>query len=318
MNTFKKALLTTSMGLALSLGATQAHAYAFDLGGYAGPVTFKYDVFTAECTTPAGNATDDSPCFGGNDSGGASVGPSGGTLNETTFGVGRVINFEDEFGNTLWAAGDGGEDMMILLYGIADKTITEAPAGVFTIENVGCTGGADCDGKIHMDFYKIDSADFNGFGPGLDQIYSTGRIGFDGWTNVTDLASSEPVFKTEFTSDARGTIPGVDLRQIVDGVTLPASGDGNFLADCVSGDWCTNPDPDNFDTNGQPNGADFAGQFTLRPTTGGPLDAGWLGRAFDPEDTATERNIPEPGILSLFGGALLGLSFFRRFANRRG
>jgi len=312
MKTFKKVLMSTSVGLLLGLGTTQAHAFLFNIGGYSGAVDIKFDLYTAECATTPGNATPNSPCYGGNNSGGAAIGPSGGTLNETTYGVAHITDFETTSSNILWAAGQNGEQILAVVYGIADKSITSPDSGTtFNIENVGCTGGGFCDGKIHLDFYKIASTDYSGIGAG--GITSADRLGFSTFGGVTNLASSELLGKLEFTSGARGTLPGVDLFQNTNSATLPASGSGNFLADCVSGPMCTGSGgAPNFNTNAEANASDFSGQFTLRQATNG---GGWGGRSFDPLST---NALPEPSILSLFSGGLLGLGFGRRFAKRRG
>ena len=321
MNTIQKALMTTSAGLLLSFGAVQAHAFTLDLGGYTGPLDIKFDLYTAECMT---DATNSNGCYGNNTTGGASIGPSGGTLNETTYGVAHITSIQDDSSNTLWGApllNHPGEQILAVIYGIADKSITQA-GSTFTINNVGCVGGTSCDGLIHLDFYGIDSLAYHGFGtsetPTNDQLQANDRIGFSGFEGVTDLASSTLLAKTTFTTGARGTVSGVDLQQFTTSATLPASGKGVFLSDCVAGPLCTGAQAVNLNQNGQYNGADFSGQFTLGGTSGGPAAAGWLGFANDPLLTSTDVTlIPEPGVLSLLAGGLLGLTFTRRSVYRR-
>lgn len=79
------------------------------------------------------------------------------------------------------------------------------------------------------------------------------------------------------------------------------TGDGSFLADCVSGPACPL-----FSTHGQANGADFFGQFTLTTATG---RNGWLGNVSDP---VVGGAIPEPDTMLLLGIGMVGLTLFGR------
>jgi hypothetical protein len=310
MNTFKKTLLTSSMGLALSLGAGQAQAL---ITLPAGEFSIKYDFYSAECNSAT------STCYGGDLGGGATypgppapqggpndIAPGNGTLNETTFGVGRIASIVSYPTGvpTLWNNGDGGKELAVFLYGVADKSITyDGVSGDFTIGNVGCQGGA-CDSLIHVDYYEMATADYAGVG-----VWTTAnRTAFDQFTGITDVGTLWA--KTTFTTGADGINGIYDMLQTTRGATLPTTGSGAWLADCVSGPACAF-----LDSNAQTNGADLFGQFTLERTVGSVAANGWDGYNNDP---VIGKAVPEPGILSLFGGGLLGMSFFRRFANRRG
>jgi hypothetical protein len=346
MNTFKKALLTSSIGLALSLGAGQAHAVVIDLSG-AGPLSMKFDFYSAECITDATNSNN---CYGGATAGTpwpgeagatypvavppdlpfplpAGIAPGGGTLNETTYGVGRITSISSEPGSfpTLWNNGDLGKQLAVFVYGVADQLISyDSTSGDFTINNVGCkdnnaVGG--CDGLIHMDIYEMDTADYLGVvdAPfnGNDAWNATAdRTGFNVFDRLTNAASAELWAATTFTPKGRGidTFNLYSMVQTTRSSTLPTSGSGVWLADCVDG-AAGGPACAYLDSNGQANGSDLFGQFTLQTAASAAQANGWDGYNNDP---ILGTAIPEPGMLSLFGGGLLGMGFFRRFAKRHG
>ena len=309
MNTFKKALLTTSIGLALSFGAGQTHAALVDLSG-AGPISIKFDFYSAECSSIT------STCYGGNVDNPNPLMPPGttpgnGTFNETTFGLGRITTIAAEPGsNPILFSAAGGEQLVIFLYGVADSLITGPDgAGNFNIYNTGCQGG-DCDGLIHLDIYQMTTAEFKGF-TGSGGWSTADRTSFDVFTGVTNKTLWAA---TTFTQGARGIDGVYDLVQTTRSSTLPTTGSGAWLGDCVSGPAC-----DYLNSNSYPAGngkmADLFGEFTLQVAAPALQAKGWLGYNNDPI-LATASAVPEPGILSLFGGALLGMSLFRRFASR--
>ena len=341
MNTFKKALLTSSIGLALGLGAGQAQAVTIDLSG-AGPLSIKFDFYSTEVVTPAGRVpvgytpgadnppNIDTPAYGGNVGGGATypstttspnidppfpiqagTAPGNGTLNETTFGVGRITSIVSYPTGvpTIWNNGDNGKQLAIFVYGVADKSITYNNLnGDFSIGNVGCVGGSYCDGLIHLDIYELTTAEYAGVG-----VWTPAdRYAFDEFAGITDLGPSRLWAATTFSTGADGIQSGFDLVQTTKSATLPTTGNGSWLANCVAGPACAY-----LDTNGQAHGTDLFGQFTIERTLGIVATNGWQAYNNDPI-IGDSKKVPEPGFLTLFGGGLLGMSFFRRFANRRG
>jgi hypothetical protein len=304
MNLFRNALLTTSVGLALSLGAGQAQAFAFDLED-AGSLSIKFDFYSAECDSTTAT------CYGGNVGNpnlATGTSPGNGTYNETTFGVGRFTSIASEPGSfpTVWQQGDAGEQLLVFIYGVADEDILGPDvSGNYTILNTGCLGG-DCDGKIHMDVYAVPTGQFFGFVQ-PNGLSTSDRTGFDTFAGITDIG--ELVYKSEFTQGARGINGADDMVQTTRAGTLPTTGSGAWLADCVAGPACVW-----FDSNSQDNSSDFFGQFTLQ-IAAAPLQAnGWLGYNNDPILT---NAIPEPGIFALLGGGLLGLGFAGRMRKGR-
>ncbi len=335
----KNALLTASMGLALSLGATsEAHAYAFNLGGYSGGVSIKYNLYTAECTTPVVGG---GSCYGGDvpgyQAGANAVPPGNGYLNETTYGIGRITTIQDSSGNIdLWQAGNNGEQLMIFLYGIADAVNQGGSNSRPNLYNVGCQGGGDCDSKIHWDVYKISNASYiangglAGYSTNARKTFST----FNGITNNIDPSNnidptiaSQLVFKMTFAPGivtSGQTLNGfntllAELVQTVNSGTLPTTGEGAWLGNCVPGTpACSGVNGVNFNTNSEPNGTDFFGQFTLTDQlTQQAVNSGWRGFSNDPILTVNAVPVPEPSALLLLSGGLLGLSAVRRMANRR-
>ena len=297
--TLKTAGVLLGGALCISMAAT-AHAGAvgpINTGAYTGPVEIQYNGFTTEAGVTA-------------------------STNETTWGAGFITNIF-EFGNSsnifYSNAIPGVQRIGYVLYGIADANIRGPVGGPFQIFNTGCTGGP-CDGKIHIDFYALPNATGTNFGvadpAGLtvaDRALAGGWDQFDGITNVVGgslLMKWELVAGIQTVDVAGGTDPLFDetlatLIQNVSSTTLPATGDGDFLADCISGPACAL-----FDTNGQTAGSDFFGQFSLSASlTSQNLINGWEGRTSDPVETAV---IPEPISAGLFGFGILGLGLLRR------
>lgn len=306
MNNGKKhAILAGTMGLMLTAMTSGAHA--FSLGGYSGPLNIKYSGYTTASKLTAGS-------------------------NEATWGAGFVTTFH-EFGNpanVLWS-NSGAEKISYLFYGIADANITGS--GPFNIYNIGCSGGA-CDGKIHLDMYLNPTGGaFNNTSPA--GLQTSDRTGFGSMTGITDgvlLARFELVAGIETVNAPGGTQPLFDERsatmvQHVSATTLPATGDGSFYANCVTGPLCdgsvydVNLNSDALLVPGNPYNpsgrADILAQYTLKPVaaktpfgSNNPIWInGWRGDTFDP---VTAFAVPEPGVLALFGAGLLGLGGMAR------
>lgn len=224
-----------------------------------------------------------------------------GTGKETTYGGGYVTTIydTDNPSNTYWISGQDNETLSYILYGIADANITLNGGNGFNIFNAGCTVGGICDGKIHLDFYldkKIGGTN-PGFG-GTGGLKASDRLGaqFGGLTDGVLFA------KLEFVS---GIVMGnaiTTLYQNVTATSLPASGTGSFLADCITGPGC-----DYFTKGSQSNNSDFLGKFALFGTTSGKAyTAGFSGRTSDPINTNIGA-VPEPGSIFLIGLGLLSL-----------
>ena len=231
----------------------------------------------------------------------ATPGSFTGTGKETTFGGGYITSIydTDNPSDTFWISGQDNETLSYILYGIADANITPNGDYGFSIFNTGCTVGGICDGKIHIDLYvdnKIGGTN-PGFG-GTGGLKASDRSGasFGGLTDGTLFA------KWEFAPGIVGGDSTTTLFQNVTGISLPASGTGAFLADCVAGPGCAD-----FTKDTQPHGSDFLGKFSLFGVTSGKAyTAGFSGRVSDPVTTAT-GSVPEPKSSFLIGLGLLSL-----------
>lgn len=275
----KKTILAVTCGVALS--AASFGASAFSLGGYQGLVDVKFSGYTVETGAAVGSGM------------------------ETTWGGGFVDAIKKSGGGYAWLP-SAGEQMSYMIYGIADSAIV--PVGPrFDIYNQGCTVGAGCDGKIHIDFYMNSTKSTFA---GATGVKTSDRSGPSGLTGITD---GTLLMSWVFTP---GIIIGdlsTTLFQDVTSATLPATGSGRFYAECVVGVGSSDGPCKNalqgFDTNGEVGGADFFGKFTLDSIADTSiLDNGWRGNTFDP----VRGRVPEPGMLALLGAGLLGFAGIRR------
>ncbi len=242
---------------------------------------------------------------------GVTTGNSGGK--ETTFGAGYLNEIiQHGSNNVLWAQGTGpsspNESISFFLYGIADRSF--GGTGPFSLDNGGCTVGAGCDGKIHIDFY-LDHLSAGGGFPGTNPTFNSAtgvqasqRSGFSTLPGITD---GQLLMSWVLIPGADKNDPGATLFQKVDALSLPTNGSGTFLANCVTGPGCSFFNTSTISDSSQqadPTAVgNFFGQFTL--STPGPLDQGfvkngWEGLVADPAFTGS---VPE---LSTWAMMLIG------------
>ncbi|WPC66009.1 PEP-CTERM sorting domain-containing protein [Rhodoferax ferrireducens] len=249
----------------------------------------------------------------------------GTTLAESTWGIGEITDIKKTNGDPAWTSGLGGDYLYFMIYGIADLQVTPVLSG-FNIYNVGCTGGVGCDGKIHIDIYRMSSPISS-----ILQQDPDNRLGFNGFNGLTNAAGASLYLGLEMMPgkvvvDDPATV-GVDERtatmfQNANANTLPTTGAGTFFAEATSGSGMAQWNSNGF---ALPGGlfADFDSNFTLKPNlvaAGGACPNGslpdqcFLGLINDPVQS---NAIPEPGSLALVGLALAAFGVIRRRDNKK-
>jgi len=297
-------------GLACVLAAPDANAFTLLGGATVGDaLQFDYNGFTVEDTGIPGLGTNSNGL-------------------ETTWGAGVINDIKDvNLGTTAWVDQQQGQSLAFMIYGIADQQSTlTSPSRLL---NNGCTAGAGnsgsfagCDGSIHIDFYLRNGAD-PAFGTPTG-VKVSGRTAIDQLAGITNVGTK--FMSWTFTPGVVLGNNGAQLFQLVAGLSLPTTGHGEALADCVSGPGCglfnTAAESDFRAASGSDPGADssviddFFIQFTLdEQLTKGTAANGWEGHINGPiQATVSAVLVPEPGTIATFGLGLLGLGgLARRF-----
>jgi hypothetical protein len=297
-------LAVAAIGLCASAGSASALPWTLTKNPQPGDgLVFKFGGFTTEnATVVAGEMP---PTFSSNGA-------------ETTWGIGYVANlFDSTIHKTLYAnpalTGLSGQAVDFIIYGIADASFTPGTPNV--LKNVGCTPaggspfGPGCDGQIHIDFYIHNTV--GGTDPVFDEtVTAADRTSF---TQVTGISDGTPLMKWVLVPGGINADATTTLLQEPEEDTLPTTGTGKFLADCVSGPECPLFAKGAESIPGATPGflGDIFGQFTLQtPSAGNPAPAGFLGVINDPVDAIA----PEPGVLALLGIGILGLFGLRHRA----
>ncbi|MDB5799383.1 MAG: hypothetical protein JWL63_322 [Rhodocyclales bacterium] len=265
------------IAMAVAATAMMSSAFAVPLSSVSGASEWKLLGYTTEKNTTAGT-------------------------NESTWGIGRITTMDDA-GDPLWTAGENGEYLYYVIYGIADASVTPGGSFGFLINNVGATGGV-ADGKIHIDLYK-SSINLSSFGSNS----VTDRTGYG---TFAAFAGMELYLSTVLVPGVITGDSSTVLTQDVNAATTPATGVGSFYAEVTGGASATQ-----WDTNTLLAGdADFFGKFSAKPSTDCKTTsaAAIAGTCFEQriDDPITAASIPEPTSISLLGMALAGMGLALR------
>jgi len=255
---------------------------------------------------------------------GVTLGDSGGL--ETTWGMGTVTGIFDQTtgGPAIWN-GSGlnpqNTSMDFIIYGIADQSVSGTPPAL-QLDNIGCTSGAGnngtqfsgCDGNIHVDFYLVQGND-----PALSNSTTpASRTGFGtvaGISNVGTLFMQWDLTPSDLNDNGDNT---TTLYQDVNADSLPTTGVGDLLANCVSGPGCMYFGGQSETLNALTGlYADFEANFTLQTPSNNAstFQNGFPGKIAG--QALTESEAPEPGSLALIGSGLVGLFGIASRARRK-
>lgn len=227
---------------------------------------------------------------------------------DVNYGILRISSINTIDGDTLWANGQGGEELTGVFGGITVKTVTPASGG-FTVDSIG--------GQMNIYLNALGSfTSAGGFAQGLGGYgiagCSIGSLCYDGISNVGGVNFLTLDWAAVGVSVLDNTIT---VSGSFTGLTSPNSGQAAGYLNVTGGDYAYN-----FDTNGQLGGSDLFSQndfctpgqtgcVTLASAGGAPEDGGWPLRSNDP---VRGSYIPEPGTLALLGIGLLGMGFSAR------
>jgi len=261
----KRIILIGILMLMVVLGTSAA--YAFDLGGYTGPVYIKIGGYANGSTYGVGSQT-----FTNSGNPGDGV--------QDAYGVGRVVEIRENnaAGAELWHNGQGGQELMYHYYGIDDWKVNMATATSGQIQSVGGT----------FDFYvqPVNTAHLSASqigtitgGTPFARFKATGGILAAGGDNTTTMFEN-------VVGPSAGT--GGQVFGFGSGLLKQDNSWGTWAGDFNNGDWA--------------NGNDVSIGWTVSINED-PRN----GFAFSVDDPARTRVVPEPSSMVLLGVGLMGL-----------
>lgn len=272
---FKKLVVATSLAFA-AIGAS-----AGPLDSVTGNIKIKFTGLTTEKVLTAGT-------------------------DETTWGIGYINTLASTSGGGAWAAGQGGQYLYYMMYGIADAKIV-ANGSNYTIYNTGAIGAGGADGKIHLDIFR-SNVDLSSIYP--DYLADpTQRASFNSYSLFAGMEKYLTLeFQDKVSVDDLSTTYDESTASLVQTALsdiLPTTGTGNFFANVTGGTAKTQ-----YDTNGDLFGYDMHGKFDLSVNGNCSAAGNTAGTCFAGliDDPVIGHKLPEPGSLALFGLALAGLA----------